>query len=74
MNGINTEQYAPKNIPTLVKCLDAGSVKELLTRMMDVCLDAVADNSYLGYASAVTRMMDIIDTELHDIVSLERTR
>ena len=56
----------------VVKCADLASVKALFMRISDICMDATTENTCLAYETAVCRIMDICDIEIHDITKLLR--
>ena len=54
----------------LVKSVTAESVKALLLKLFDICIDASCVNTFAAYCDAVDEIMDITGDEVYSIVKL----
>lgn len=54
----------------LVKSVTAESVKALLTRISDICLDAACVCTFEAYSDALDEILDITGAEEYSLVKL----
>lgn len=54
----------------LVKSVTAESVKALLAKISDICIDASCVNTFAAYSDAVDAILDITGAEEYSLVKL----
>ena len=54
----------------LVKSVTAESVRALLLRLFDICIDASCVNTFAAYCDAVDEIMDITGDEMYAIAKM----
>lgn len=67
-NALKTERKWKKM--ELVKSVTAESVKALLTKISDICLDAACVCTLEAYSDALEKILDITGTEEYSLVKL----